>query len=141
MRITKEDVKIRFDEYNKLYFGGCLSPCKCHVIRDKESHVGFYKPSVKNGKVMGNIWITYYVDWAEEELREVIVHEMIHHYVQTIEGHKGGLLGHNWRFRRQCRRLKKEYGLTILISPYNIYRIGEKKPTNLFQRLRRRIWG
>ena len=141
MRITKEDIKVRFDEYNKLYFGGCLSPCKYHIIREKRCPLGLYNPSFKNGKIIGHIWIAYQVDWEEDGLKEVIIHEMIHHYVQTIEGHKGGLFGHNWRFKRQCKRLKKEYGLNIRICSFDICRIGQKKPTNLFQRLRRRIWG
>jgi len=141
MRITKEDIKVRFDEYNEKYFGGVLQPCKCHIAKEKSSALGLYNPSFKNGKTIGHIWIAYYVDWTEEDLRDTIVHEMIHHYTQTIEGHKGGLFGHNWRFKRQCKRLKKEYGLNIYILPYNIFRIGEKKPTNLFQKIRRFVWG
>jgi hypothetical protein len=67
------------------------SHVKCHVNKRKLAPIGLYNPSFKNGKIIGHIWITYYVDWTEEDLREVIVHEMIHHYTKTIEGHKGGL--------------------------------------------------
>jgi hypothetical protein len=141
MKITKEDIKVRFDEYNKKYFDGILTPCKYHVNKRKMAPLGLYNPSFKNGKIIGHIWIIYYVDWTEEDLREVIVHEMIHHYVHTIEGHRGGLLGHNWRFKRQCKRLKKEYGLIIHIYPYNICRLWQKKPTNLFQKIHRYMWG
>ena len=140
MRITKEDIRVRFDEYNKKYFDGVLQPCKCHVKKRKLGPLGLYHPSFKNGKIIGHIWISYYVDWTEEDLRDVIVHEMIHHYTQTIEGHKGGLFGHNWRFKRLYRRLNKEYGLNIRIHPYHIYRIGEIKPTNIFQKIRRFVW-
>ncbi|MGN0237965.1 MAG: SprT-like domain-containing protein [Lepagella sp.] len=86
---------------------------------------------------MGHIGIAYNVDWSEEDLQDTIVHEMIHHYIRTIEGHKGGLLGHNWRFKRQCRRLKKEHNLNIHIHSCHISKIGEKKPTNLYQKIRR----
>lgn len=137
MIITNEDIKIRFDEYNKKYFGGVLPKCKCHSRRDKRSSFGTYTYTRKNGKIEGHIWIARDVDWSEEDLREVIVHEMIHHYVRTIEGHKGGLFGHNWRFRRQCRRIKREYGINIHVHSTHIYHIGEKRPTNLFQKIRR----
>ncbi|MCF0213829.1 MAG: SprT-like domain-containing protein [Muribaculaceae bacterium] len=140
MRITKEDIKARYDVYNDKYFGGVLQPCKYHVAKEKSSALGLYNPVCKNGKIIGHIWIAYHVDWSEEDLQEVIIHEMIHHYVQTVEGHKGGLLGHNWRFRRQCRRLKKDYGLIIHIYSFNVCRIGQKKPTNLFQKIRRFLW-
>jgi hypothetical protein len=141
MKITKEDIKVRFDEYNKKYFDGILTPCKCHVNKIKRSGLGLYHPSFKNGEIIGHIWISYYVDWTEEDLREIIVHEMIHHYTQTIEGHRGGLFCHNWRFKRQCKRLKKEYDLTIHIYPYNICRLWQKKPTNLFHKICRFVWG
>ena len=98
-------------------------------------------PIERRGKLIGHIWIASNVDWNEEDLREVIVHEMIHHYVRMIEGHEGGLFGHNWRFKRQCKRLKRDYGLNIHIFSYNICRIGQKKPTNAFQRFRRLIYG
>lgn len=61
---------------------------------------GRYTYSVaKDSKKNGHIWIVYNVDWNEEDLCEVIIHEMVHHYVQMIEGHKGGLLGHNSKFK------------------------------------------
>lgn len=136
MRIKKEDIQTRFDIYNQQYFNGVLPKCKYHVLRYNDGPDGFYNPLLKDGKLIGHIWIQHKVDWTEEDLREVIVHEMIHHYVQTIEGHKGGLFGHNWRFRRQCRRIKKEYGLIIAIHK-RVCRIGETKPTTLAQKVRR----
>ena len=139
MRVTAKDIKIRFDEYNKKYFNGVLLPCNCHVIIEKGGTLGFYAPIIKNGNIVGNIWISQDVDWNEEDLREVIIHEMIHHYIKTIEGHRGGLFGHNWRFKRQCKRLKKEYGLIIHSFSFDICHIGEKKPTNFFQKIRRFI--
>lgn len=140
MKIAKEDIVTRFNEYNKKYFDGILPPCKCHVIKEKEhTPLGLYNPIERKGKLICHIWIASNVDWNEEDLREVIVHEMIHHYVRTIEGHKGGLFGHNWRFKRQCKRLKDDYGLIINTTSYNICRIGQKKPTNSFQRFRRFI--
>ena len=140
MKIAKEDIVTRFNEYNKKYFDGILPPCKCHVIKEKEhTPLGLYNPIERKGKLIGHIWIASNVDWNEEDLREVIVHEMIHHYVRMFEGPKGGLFGKKCRFKRQCKRLKDDYGLIINTTSYNICRIGQKKPTNSFQRFRRFI--
>lgn len=49
---------------------------------------GRYTYSVaKDSKKIGHIGIAYNVDWNEEDLCEVIIHEMVHHYVQMTEGH------------------------------------------------------
>lgn len=133
MKITKEDIKALFKEYNKLYFDGVLPSCKCHVFKGRGVFGRYNYFRKGNGKYEGSIWIAYNVNWTEETLREVVVHEMIHHYVQTIEGRSGGLFGHNWRFHRQMRRLKKNYGLVIKVSGL----LNEKKPANLYQRIRR----
>ena len=78
--MNKKIIKELYKEYNALYFNGALSLCDCHYI--KLDALGRY--TNQNGK--GKIWITNDVDWTEETLREVLVHEMIHHYVKTIEG-------------------------------------------------------
>lgn len=139
-KITKEDIKVRFIEYNKKYFNGILPSCKYHIFKGN-GFFGRYTYSInaKNRTKIGHIWIAYNVNWEEDDLREIIIHEMIHHYVQMIEGHKGGLFGHNWRFQRQCKRIKKEYGITIHTLYSHLYHIGEKKPTNIFQKIRRFI--
>ena len=50
MKITKEDIVTRFNEYNKKYFDGILPPCKCHVIMKKEhTPLGFYNSIVRRG--------------------------------------------------------------------------------------------
>ena len=120
-RITKEDIRIRYKEYNRLYFGNLLKHCDFSV--QKMLCLGLYTHKKgKNGIIKGHIWITNDVDWVEEDLREVIIHEMIHHYVKTIERKWDGLFGHGRLFRRQCKRLKNDYGLNILIH-YDLPRI------------------
>jgi hypothetical protein len=92
----------------KSILDGVLQPCKCHVNKRKLAPLGLYNPSFKNGKIIGHIWITYYVDWTEEDLREdTIVHEMIHHYTQTIEGHRGGLFVIIGGLRDNAKGLRK----------------------------------
>ena len=122
MKITKEDLKVRFDEYNRQYFDSVLPRCEFSVI--KLRCLGSYMfSSGKNGKRKYRIRLTSDVNWTEESLRDVLIHEMIHHYVVVIDGCKGidgfswyGLFGHGKRFRRQVRRLKREHGLKIHIQ-------------------------
>ena len=112
--ITKEAIKDQYDRYNAAYFGGELPKCRFYLIREKAGPFGRYTRLIgRNGKMEGRIWISKQVRWNEEALQETIVHEMIHHYLQAVKGKRGGLFGHNWRFRRECRKMKKRYGLEI----------------------------
>jgi hypothetical protein len=93
--------------------------------------------SGKNGKRKYRIRLTSDVKWTVEALRDVLIHEMIHHYVVAIDGCKGidgfswyGLFGHGKRFRRQVRRIKREHGLKIHIhGDSNLYHKNERVPT------------
>lgn len=131
-KITKEELKDLFNKYNKLYFNGLLPKCKFHVFKGRGTY-GFYLNKT-NG-----IWIAYDVEWTEETLRECLVHEMIHHYLYTIEGHCGGLFKHNWRYRRQCRRIEKDYGIKIYLLGGNLEYIGQKKTTTLYGKFRKKL--
>ena len=136
MKITKDDLKVRFDEYNRLYFDSVLPLCEFSVF--KMSCLGRYMFSFgKDGKRKYGIGLSSDVNWTEESLRDVLIHEMIHHYVVVIDGCKGidgfswyGLFGHGKRFRRQVRRIKREHGLKIHIhGDSNLYHKNERVPT------------
>ena len=69
----------------------------------------------KKGKPIDKIWIGTSVIWTEELLKIVLVHEMVHMYVYRIDGRKhDGLLGHGRYFKRQAKRLKKEFNIDII---------------------------
>lgn len=146
MKITKEDLKARFDEYNRLYFGSALPRCEFSVT--KLSCLGRYMfSSGKNGKRKYRIGLTCDVNWTEDSLRDVLIHEMIHHYVVAIDGCKGidgfswyGLFGHGKRFRKQVRRIKRQFGQNIHIHPHHIYHIRERVPTSWWRKFVRRIY-
>ena len=146
MKITKEDLKARFEEYNRLYFGSALPRCEFSVT--KLSCLGRYMfSSGKNGKRKYRIGLTCDVNWTEDSLRDVLIHEMIHHYVVAIDGCKGidgfswyGLFGHGKRFRKQVRRIKRQFGQNIHIHPHHIYHIRERVPTSWWGKFVRRIY-
>ena len=102
-RITKEDIRIRYKEYNRLYFGNQLKHCKFSV--QKQSPLGTYtSKKEKDGTIM------------------------IHHYVKTIDKRFSGLFGHGYPFLKQCRRLKRDYGLNITVLS-SIPHINQKPET------------
>ena len=102
----------KFDEYNKLYFGGKLGKCRFYFLSKKCGMLGKYLFYVKNSE--SRIGIKKDIENFEFRLKEILIHEMVHMYVTTVDGVKhDGLFGHGRRFRKQKRRLKKEFGLHI----------------------------
>ena len=73
------------------------------------------------------------IDLDEEMFRELLVHEMIHHYVRTIDGvFFDGFFCHGRHFVRQIKRIKKEHGLEILIcSPQWHFKREKPKPMSI----------
>ena len=118
MEITKNTLKELFKEYNEKYFNGVLSTCKMNYI--KISCLGRYTyKKDKDGKIIGTIWITNDVDWSIDALRQVIVHEMIHHYVKTIDKELDLFFGHGKSFKKQMKRINEEFNIGVSIySPH-----------------------
>lgn len=133
--VTKEEIKKRFDEYNKLYFGGVLGKCRFHVLPSTNTLLGRYYESCsgKGKETIDHICIGTCIYWTEEDLKDIVLHEMIHMYVRTIEHRRGGLFGHGWRFRRQIRRLRKDYGLNVhILLPDYYKKLKAKNKKNQF---------
>lgn len=115
--ISKIEIKARFDNYNKLYFEGKLGKCEFFWLISKQGFYGKYlEKKTKNGLIYSKIGITRSIQWTEDALKELLVHEMIHMYISTIEGKAhDGVLGHGKRFRAHCKRLKDDFGLVVRI--------------------------
>lgn len=114
---TKEAKKVLaalFDECNRQYFDGGLRRPRFSLYKSDNQYGRYTCHRVKSG-IEGHIWISYSHDWDHNLLKTLMIHEMIHHRVKTVEHRNGGLFGHNWRFRRECRRLRREFGLVIPI--------------------------
>ena len=127
LKITKDLIASKFDECNRKYFNGILEPCKFHTFRMPRTF-GMYGRLMYKGKYVGNIWIASNVKWTEEAFA-------------TIEKHESIIFKHGWRFKRQCRRLKREFGITIGLYGPKVCHVGNKKPTvpSLSTRFRRFI--
>ena len=86
MEITKELLKQKFEEYNKLYFNNELPMCRFTYTYMRDVFGRYMTSTTPKCKKIGHIWISKSIDLDEEMLRELLVHEMIHHYVRTIDG-------------------------------------------------------
>ena len=132
MEITKELLKQKFEEYNKLYFNNELPMCTFSYNYMRFAF-GLYtiRTRYKERKV-GHIRISKSIDLDEEMLRQLLVHEMIHHYVHFIDGVSfDGFFSHGRHFVRQIKRIKKEHGLEILVCYPDWYFRKEKPNTSL----------
>ena len=102
MEITKELLKQKFEEYNKMYFNNELPMCTFSYNYMRFAF-GLYtiRTRYKERKV-GHIRISKSIDLDEEMLRQLLVHEMIHHYVHFIDGVSfDGFFSHGRHFVRQ----------------------------------------
>lgn len=121
MEITKKLLKELFKKYNSLYFDNVLPICEFHYL--KLDSIGTYT----NGGKTGKIWITNDVDWTDETLRDVLVHEMIHHYVKSVYGKNEYIFfRHGFRFRKKMKEINKKYKLNIKIRFPNIKKKSHK---------------
>lgn len=115
IKLDKEDLKKRYDEYNKKYFDGKLGKCKFCFYPKTTRFLGGYSQNIsKKGEITHQIWVGKYVQWTDYNLKLLLLHEMIHLYNHTVENpFWKGTLGHGRCFRRQVHRLKKEHGIII----------------------------
>ena len=113
MKITKEDLKVRFDEYNRLYFDGKLKSAKMDFLsKSFKTIVGIFEFEVdKNRRVKNpSIKISKRIVDDEEMLKRVLLHEMAHFSVtQKYKKNKK----HGIAYIKECKRLESQYNVKI----------------------------
>ena len=112
MEVTKEDLKQRFDEYNRLYFDGKLKPVKMGFIsKSFKTIVGQFEFEIDKNRHLKNksIKINKGIDWDEEKLRRVLLHEMIH--LSVTQKYKRSLK-HGIAFIKECKRIESQHNVT-----------------------------
>ena len=113
MKITKEDLKVRFDEYNRLYFDGKLNSAKIGFLsKSFKTIVGTFEFEIDNNRRVKNlsIKISQRIVGDEEKLRRVLLHEMAHLSV-TQKYRKGKK--HGIAFIKECKRLESQYSVKV----------------------------
>lgn len=106
IRLTKELLKERFDEYNRLYFEGKLKrPAKFAT----SSH--HHALACTNGVAIS---FSANYNWDEWLLRTALVHEMIHMAIKQAKGMGANKnTGHGEDFLEIMDRLNEQYGLDL----------------------------
>ena len=115
MEVTEKVLEKKFDECNKIYFNNGLPYPFFSIFCKKKPFAKFtYLKKKKNGEnvlVYKKISVSIYYDFTEEQLRDMIVHEMIHYFIayNDIKDNKE----HGKIFLSIAERLNSEFGLNI----------------------------
>ena len=113
MEIAKEDLQLRFDEYNQLYFEGKLKRAKMGFLcKSFKTIVGIFEFEIdKNRRVKNpSIKISKRIVDNEEILKSVLLHEMAHFSVtQKYRKNKK----HGMAFIRECKRIESQYKVKV----------------------------
>ena len=113
MTIAKGDLQLRFDEYNRMYFEGKLKRAKMGFLsKSFKTIVGIFEFEIdKNRRVKNpSIKVSKRIDWDEEKLKSVLLHEMAHLSV-TQKYRKGKK--HGIAFIKECKRLESQYSVKV----------------------------
>lgn len=129
IRLTRNVVSEMFDECNRLYFNNTVErPIKIETWTPHKKTVGMVRPiwSSKRHKVCSVLSLSSRYRWTADNLRKVIVHEMIH---LSIEDYKKPLTfiqrlpligrffikGHDERFITLMNELNEKHALGITV--------------------------
>ena len=111
MRVCEAQIRCLFRQFNEDYFGNML-PMPYIRIRHSVKTLGYfsYQYDVPFGE-SETIEISDFYDYKPNQLRDILVHEMVHYYLYyTGEDLK---LKHGKAFKKMAKQLNKTYGLHI----------------------------
>lgn len=112
MEITIDILKAKFKEYNEQYFKNRLKTPQFKLLKSYK-RLGLFEYRKIGVTVIADLrlGISKYFDWEEEDLKNVIIHEMIHQYLAPKMSK--GEDEHGIRFQNKCKEFNKKYNLNI----------------------------
>ena len=115
MEITVDILKEKFEEYNEKYFDNKLQTPRFKLLKSY-SKFGLFQYRKAGVRKIGDMTlsISKYIDWEENDLRDVIVHEMVHQYIAPKL--ENGEDEHGAKFQKKCNELNKKYGLNVTVK-------------------------
>lgn len=123
-----------YEECNQLYFNGKLRKCRLYTYHGEQSVGMFMAKRYKNYKngypILLSIGIAHNVDWTIDELRNTLVHEMVHLYLNCLPNPPKRQ--HGKEFKAVCKELEDKYGLTLRGRLKKLDFNDIQKPTNPF---------
>lgn len=111
MRICESQIRCLFRQFNKDYFGNIL-PMPYIKIRHSVNTLGYF--SCMQNEMSGTtetLEISDFYAYTSNQLRDIVVHEMIHYYLYYIG--EDVRLKHGKSFMRMARQLNQSYGLHV----------------------------
>ena len=102
-----------FTKYNNEFFGGIL-PYPEFKIRKSYFTLGYFSCNYDDDYTMYNcvLEISNRYDYTEEQLRDIIVHEMIHYYLVFVG--KDMRCNHGKEFKKMSKDFNSKYSMLIL---------------------------
>jgi len=112
-RLTINGISKLFFKYNRMYFENKLAIPSFGLLHSKVL-LGLFR--TKNDKRTGKevkpkIFITADIEWSEDDLRDVLVHEMVHMAVWQRGGKTRNR--HDGMFKDICDELEAKYGIRV----------------------------
>lgn len=111
MRICESQIRCLFRQFNQNYFGNML-PMPYIKIRHSVNTLGYF--SYIQNEMSGTtetLEISDFYAYTSNQLRDIVVHEMIHYYLYYIG--EDVRLKHGKSFKRMARQLNQSYGLHV----------------------------
>jgi hypothetical protein len=116
MKVTIQELKAHFMNFNRMYFDNSLEMPEFWIMHSHRLLGLFECFMTPYGGENPRIGVSDGYAFTFEELRDVLVHEMIHYYLTyTGEDKK---VRHGKKFKRMAEELNEEYGLNIQVK-YN----------------------
>lgn len=102
----------KFYEYNEMYFNGTL-PLPQFKVKHSYRTLGYFHCDVDDYGNISNetIEISDSYDYTDEQLRDVLVHEMIHYYLLYMG--IDNKCTHGREFKKMCKDFNKKYGMNL----------------------------
>ena len=137
MKATEGFVKEKFDEFNKLIFNNKLPniPIKIGKAKTQLGSISYKKRTTINAINYYDLKliISYCYDLQENELEDIIIHEMIHYYILHLRINDTS--PHGRIFQEIMQKINSRFGRNITISKRQNKAITEDaKITNSPQR-------
>ena len=124
VKLTKKKLLNVFHECNEKYFDNNIEiPVKFETWTPDPNTVGWVRNSwdKKNAKFITSLHISSYINWTEENLKNTILHEMIHlefksHLRYIPWWKKWFVKEHDKKFIQRMNELNEKYNLNIVVE-------------------------
>jgi predicted SprT family Zn-dependent metalloprotease len=111
MEVTEEQIRYMFRNYNEKYFDNIL-PMPDIEITSSFKYFGLFTSEIENDTTVNPlIQISGQYDYKPAQIRDILIHEMIHYYL-TYNGVEIDEL-HGKEFHRLAKMFNKQYGMHI----------------------------